>query len=155
MELTAGTTISATKSITDGQSTYSRSQAAYLVHLAYETGRLHGAAENIAEAVACWEEFAQPAPTREQRVAGRLAEMAAGAERERRRHAARPRPYAQTFEAMDWPETAVPGTVDVATLRGEWTCPCPRDENGGHVTPQDEPRKRRLVLVTGPAGGIA
>jgi hypothetical protein len=50
-------------------------EVAYLIHLAYETGRLHGYSEDMAELVGTWQEHAPPPRfTREQRIAERLAE---------------------------------------------------------------------------------
>lgn len=59
-----------------GQQTYTREQVTYLTALAYRAGRVHAAAEDIAEDVACWREYAHPLTSREQRIAERLAEMA-------------------------------------------------------------------------------
>lgn len=89
-----------------GRDTYTREQVAYLVALAYRSGRVHGAAEDIAEDVACWREYAAPAPTREQRVAERMTSM---------RGTTPPPPL--RLDDPDWPPVAVPGTVDVAELR--------------------------------------
>lgn len=72
---TAGGVLAATTAMQDPHRIYTRDEVAYLMHLAYEAGRLHAAAEDHAETAACWAEFAQPRPTREQRVAERLAEM--------------------------------------------------------------------------------
>lgn len=72
---TAGGILAATTAMQDPHRTYDRDEVAYLMHLAYEAGRLHAAAEDHAEVAACWAEFAQPTPTREQRVADRLADM--------------------------------------------------------------------------------
>jgi hypothetical protein len=73
-------------------------QVAHAVALAYDTGRRHGWAEDMAEDAACWEEFAQPQPTREQRVAIRIAELPG-----------RTPPAPQRYDDPDWPPVAVPG----------------------------------------------
>jgi len=105
--LDPGTTLAATTAIREGQHTFTREQAAYLVALAYHTGRLHAAAEDLAEVAACWAEYAQPRPTREQRIAARMAEMDQAA----RQAAARAgRPYRiHPGGPVDW-ETGRPAT---------------------------------------------
>ncbi|MEQ4301581.1 hypothetical protein ABNF97_09340 [Plantactinospora sp. B6F1] len=155
--LTAGVTLNATASIRDGQTTYTREQVAYLVALAYESGRAHAVTEDMAEVAACWAEFAEPRLSREQRVTARLAEMAAGVEREARRP--RDRTHAAIYEVMEWPDVAVPGEVDVTALQSVWSCPCPRNRHGGHITPKNPDhwsvmpkvtvvnRRRHLALV--------
>lgn len=103
--LTAGVTLNAVDAIRNrDQQHFTRAQVAYLIHLAYETGRTHAATEDMAEVVACWDEFAEARPTREQRVQRRLDEMAAGAERQ----AQRPKTY-PTLD-VDWPDVVQPGS---------------------------------------------
>ncbi|MFI5495280.1 hypothetical protein [Actinoplanes sp. NPDC051859] len=83
-----------------GQS-WSDAQVAYLVHLAYETGRLHGYSEDVAETVACWEEHAEPRRTRAARIASRVAEMTEAA-RANHRRLDRPEGYEYTGGPVDW-----------------------------------------------------
>lgn len=100
-----GTTMRAADALRAGQQYYTDAQVAYLIALAYQTGRIHAAAEDMAEIAGCWEELAQPGPTREERVAARLAEM----DRTARIRAAREgRPY-RIHEGgpVDW-ETGAP-----------------------------------------------
>ena len=105
MTITAGTTLMAAAALTDNnQQHFTRAQVAYLIALAYESGRAHAAAEDMAEVVACWHEFAKAAATREQRVAQRHADMQAGIEREARR----PKPKTRRLDC-DWPPVAQPG----------------------------------------------
>jgi hypothetical protein len=72
--LEPGTTLAAVEAMTSRE-TFTRAQVAYLVHLAYETGRLHGYAGEMAETVECWREYVQPRTTRVQRQAARDAVM--------------------------------------------------------------------------------
>ncbi|WP_229401939.1 hypothetical protein [Micromonospora okii] len=70
-----GIVMSAADALTRGQATFTAAQVSVLLHLAYETGRRHGAAEDLAELHGTWMEMAAPRPTREQRVADRLGDM--------------------------------------------------------------------------------
>lgn len=72
--LSPGTTLAAVEAMR-GQDTFTRDQVAYLVHLAYETGRLHGYAREMADTVECWQDHLQPRATRAQRKAARDAVM--------------------------------------------------------------------------------
>lgn len=72
--LTPGTTLAAVEAM-QTQETFTRAQAAYLIALAYETGRRQRLAEGLAETTACWAEHPTPQQVREQRVADRLAAM--------------------------------------------------------------------------------
>jgi hypothetical protein len=72
--LSPGTTLAAVEAMRS-QDTFTRDQVAYLVHLAYETGRLHGYAGEMADTVECWQEHVQPRVTRAQRQAARAAAM--------------------------------------------------------------------------------
>lgn len=73
--LDPGTTLAATEALLErrGQP-WTDEQVAYLIALAYRTGRIHGYAEDLADTLGGWQEHA-PAPqlTREQRKAERLA----------------------------------------------------------------------------------
>lgn len=103
----AGITLNAADALADSnRQHFTRAQVAYLIALAYQSGRAHAAAEDMAETVACWLEFAQPAATREQRVAARHAEMQAGIDRE----AARPKPNTNRLDC-DWPPVTQPGVT--------------------------------------------
>lgn len=74
--LDPGTTLAATDALRHRRGRqWTDEQVAYLTALAYETGRLRGHADDLAETVATWNEHATPAQTREQRVAARLADM--------------------------------------------------------------------------------
>lgn len=66
--------MAATAALQGGQETFSRAQVAYLIHLAYEAGRLHGYSEEVAETVGTWMEHAEPRKTRADRIAERLAD---------------------------------------------------------------------------------
>jgi len=80
--LSAGVTLRAADALRQGQQeVYTSAQVAYLLHLAYESGRTAAAGEDLAEAVACWAEHPLPRITRAQRVAQRIAEMEAAARR--------------------------------------------------------------------------
>lgn len=70
--LSPGTTLAAVEAM-HRQDTFTRDQVAYLIAVAYEVGRRHTLAEDLAETVACWDEHATPAQTREQRIAARMA----------------------------------------------------------------------------------
>jgi hypothetical protein len=100
--LTAGVTLKAVDAL-EQQDTFTRAQLAYLIALAYQSGRAHAAAEDMAETAACWQEFAEPRTTREQRVAQRLADMQAQVKRTAQRPKTHP-----TLD-VEWPEVAVPG----------------------------------------------
>lgn len=94
--LDPGTTLAATEALQHRRGgRWTDAEVAYLIALAYEVGRLHGYSEDVAETAACWREHAQPQPTREQRVAARLAAM--------------PAPRPQRYDDPDWPPVAVPG----------------------------------------------
>lgn len=85
----AGITLSAVEAIQGGQETFTKEQVAYLFGLAYEIGRRHTLAEDLAETIANWDEHTlddgrctvvRPAlrgavrNVREKRKAARLAE---------------------------------------------------------------------------------
>jgi hypothetical protein len=67
-----GTTLAAIEAMRT-QDTFTRDQVAYLIAVAYQVGRRHTLAEDLAETVACWDEHATPAQTRERRIAARIA----------------------------------------------------------------------------------
>ncbi|MDG4792086.1 hypothetical protein O7626_40430 [Micromonospora sp. WMMD1102] len=143
--LTAGITLNAVGSIANGQQTYTRDQVSYLVSLAYETGRTHGATEDMAEVVACWAEFAEPRATRQQRTAARLAEMKAGHEREQRRP---PNQWMRrVYDDMEWPEVAVPGAVDLNTLNGTWPALAPREAPSASSNGRNSGRRHLRVVA--------
>lgn len=71
----AGTILRATNALKAGQSAFTANQVAYLIALAYDTGRRHAAAEDIAATVGCWSEYANPAQARGARIAAELAGM--------------------------------------------------------------------------------
>lgn len=69
-----GTILAATEAMRT-RDTFTRDQVAYLIALAYDTGRIHGYADDLAETVGCWQNYAPPPRlTRKQRIAERLAE---------------------------------------------------------------------------------
>lgn len=77
-KLDPGTTLAATTALQQRRGTgWSDEQVAYLIALAYSTGRRHGAAEDHADMVACWARHLRqpPAQTAEQLVQERLAAM--------------------------------------------------------------------------------
>ena len=51
-----GVTLSAAEALSAGQETFSSAQVAYLIALAYEIGRRHTLAEDLAETIAHWDE---------------------------------------------------------------------------------------------------
>ena len=78
--LNPGTTLAAAHALrTRRGGTWTDEQVAYLIHLAYQSGRAAAAAEDLAETVACWQQHLPPQVTREQRVQARLAQMEAAA----------------------------------------------------------------------------
>lgn len=79
--LSAGVTLRAADALRQGQEIYTSAQVAYLIHLAYESGRAAAAGEDLAETVACWAEHPLPRITRTARIAQRMAEMEAAARR--------------------------------------------------------------------------
>lgn len=120
--LTAGVTLKAVESLANrDQQHFTREQVAYLIALAYDSGVTQGRgdlaehlehAADMAEVADCWRQHAQPRPTREQRVAQRLADMEAGVQREANRPG-RPRPSPST----GWPEVTRPGSAERPRLR--------------------------------------
>lgn len=69
-----GTTLAAVHAM-QTLDTFTRGQVAYLIALAYETGRLHGYADDLADTIGTWQEHPAPARlTRQQRIAQRLAD---------------------------------------------------------------------------------
>lgn len=105
IRLSPGVVLAAADALRSGQQNFTAAQVAALIHLAYETGRRHGAAEDMAEVVACWHEFAEPRRTREERVKARLAEMEAYARQRAAREGSPYRPY--PGGPVDW-ETGRP-----------------------------------------------
>lgn len=79
--LSAGVTLRAADALRQGQEVYTSAQVAYLIHLAYESGRAAAAGEDLAETVACWAEHPLPRITRTARIAQRMADMEAAARR--------------------------------------------------------------------------
>lgn len=78
--LDPGTTIAAAAALQHRRGrTWTDEQVAYLIALAYESGRAAAAAEDLAETIACWQQHLPPVLTREQRVQARLDAMAAAA----------------------------------------------------------------------------
>lgn len=75
--LDPGTTLAATDALQYRRGrTWTDEQVAYLIALAYETGRIHGYADDLAETVETWREHVTPArTTRAQRQAARDAVM--------------------------------------------------------------------------------
>lgn len=138
--ITAGVTLKAVDALEDPNvQHFTRGQLAYVIALAYETGRLHAASENIAEAVAYWQEFADPEVTREERVQRRHAEMASGMVRVANRPAA-----AGLHPLGDWPEVKIPGTADAAyfeRIAEPAHCECERLDDGSHRVPDRFPTR--------------
>jgi hypothetical protein len=56
------------------QEQFSRAQVAYIVAVAYEIGRRHTLAEDLAETIGTWDAHATPSQVRDKRKAARLAE---------------------------------------------------------------------------------
>jgi hypothetical protein len=74
--LDAGTTLAAADALQRGPNGWwTDEQVAYLIHLAYQTGRAHAAGDDLAEEAATWAANQPPAVTREQRVQERLDDM--------------------------------------------------------------------------------
>jgi hypothetical protein len=69
-DVTAGITLAAAEALAS-QQTFTRPQVAYLLALALDQRRT----ADLAETIATWQDHAVTPPTREQRVADRLAEM--------------------------------------------------------------------------------
>lgn len=140
--LTAGVALNAAEAL-EHQQTFTRAQVAYLMHLAYESGRTSSHREDLAELTCVWNDRLEPRRTYEQRVADRRGEMTAGGERERRR------PKRSSVNvAYDWPAVTKPGSlssVDVLMLAQRLAhCPCERRSkrhfwDGLHRTPGNFP----------------
>lgn len=103
--LSAGVTLRAADALRQGQETFTSAQVAYLVALAFESGRTAAAGEDLAETVACWVEHANPRRVRGDRVAARVAEMEAAARRWAEQAGRQYRPY--RGGPVDW-ETGQP-----------------------------------------------
>ncbi|WP_435589787.1 hypothetical protein [Micromonospora aurantiaca (nom. illeg.)] len=80
----------AVDAIRSGQRQFTHGQVALIAAMAYEMGRRHGYAEEIAELHGTWQEYALPRLTREDRVRQRMADMDRAARRRARRDG---RPY--------------------------------------------------------------
>lgn len=140
----------AVAALRDGQRTFTNSQVAYLMALAFNSGAELGkilSAEDLAEDAASWVEFAQPRATRERRIAERHAEMEAAERARIRRAKGRPDIRGPLYGVV-WPQVAIPGTVNPAELQDEWPCPCRRRTewhglDGYHRTPQAFPVPQR------------
>lgn len=102
--LTAGVTLKAARAVAE-QEIFTAGQVAYLLHLAYESGRVSAAGEDMAEVVACWLEHANPVQIRTDRVAARIAEMEQSARDRAEREGRIYRPY--RGGPVDW-ETGRP-----------------------------------------------
>ncbi|MEH1013061.1 hypothetical protein V6U90_08110 [Micromonospora sp. CPCC 206060] len=76
---TAGGILAATDAMRSDQQTYTREQVAYLMHLAYDSGRTARYVGDLAELHAGWARHPIQRPTAEQRYAERMAEMTAAA----------------------------------------------------------------------------
>jgi hypothetical protein len=75
-QLDPGTNLAAAEAMRNHE-VFNRDQVAYLMHLAYETGRVHGWADDMADMAGTWQEHAQPRKTREDHIRRRLDEMEA------------------------------------------------------------------------------
>lgn len=117
--------------------TFNRDQVAYLLAHFYEQGRRHGAAEEVAETAACWQDYADPQVTREQRIAQRHVGMLAGMERQARR----PKPNRlRLVDDVAWPAVKLPGTANAAYLAGlGGHAPCGCGGEGQHIVPERFP----------------
>lgn len=73
-DLTAGTTLRAVAALRTHR-TFTADQTAYLMALAYDSGRTCAYREDLAEMHSVWEDHADRRRTYEQRVADRMAEM--------------------------------------------------------------------------------
>lgn len=102
---TVGVVLKAVEALQDQNTQhFTRAQVAYLIALAYQTGRAHAAGEDMAETVACWAEFAEPRKTRDQRVQQRLDDMAAGVWRQAQM------PDSGHRLDVEWPAVSKPGS---------------------------------------------
>ncbi|MGN9802041.1 hypothetical protein [Micromonospora sp. L32] len=86
----AGGILAAASALQGPQQTFTREQVAYLMHLAYESGRTATYLEDVAELHATWARNPIHRPTAEQRYQERMAEMDALGQA---RAAAEGRPY--------------------------------------------------------------
>lgn len=103
----AGVILKAVEALQDQNTQhFTRAQVAYLIALAYQTGRAHAAGEDMAETVACWAEFAEPRKTRDQRVQQRLDDMADGVWRQAQM------PHSRERLDVEWPAVSKPGSND-------------------------------------------
>lgn len=75
----AGGILAAADALTSGQETFTRDQVAYLLRLAYDSGRTAQYVGDIAELHADWARHPQQRATAEERYQQRMAEMAASA----------------------------------------------------------------------------
>ena len=71
----AGTALRAATALQRGQQTFTGEQVAYLMHLAYDSGRTATYLADLAEQHCNWQDHAAERRTYEQLVADRLAEM--------------------------------------------------------------------------------
>lgn len=102
---TAGGILAATTAMQDPARTYSRAEVAYLMRLAYDSGRTARYVADLAETHAGWARNRDYLPTAAQRYAERMAEMAAhGAQISA--ELGRPPGYEYRGGAVDW-ETGV------------------------------------------------
>jgi hypothetical protein len=145
IELTPGSTIGAAAALTSGQRTYDAAQVAYLIALAYDSGRTASLREDLAEIHCTWEDHQEPRRSYEQVVAARLAEMAAGAKR-----AAKDPHQVLVRLTCDWPPLAKVGAVPMAEIlrlrTAVFICPCERRTEsaayeGYHRTPGAFPKR--------------
>ncbi|MDM4721136.1 hypothetical protein QTQ03_16585 [Micromonospora sp. WMMA1363] len=72
----AGGILAASAALQDpNRDTFSRAEVAYLMHLAYDSGRTATRVDDIAHTVCCWDDRPLLRRTYEQRVAGELTDM--------------------------------------------------------------------------------
>ncbi|MFI6759439.1 hypothetical protein ACIBF5_09900 [Micromonospora sp. NPDC050417] len=103
---TAGITLRAVDAIESGQQTFTREQAAYLMHLAFDAGRTATHLEDVAEVHCAAQDNATMRATYEAKVAVRMAEMSAAADRINHQ-LGRPPGYRYDGGPVDW-ETGAP-----------------------------------------------
>lgn len=102
----AGTILAAADALRSGRQTFTGQQVAFLLSLAYDSGRTATYREDVAEMHSVWEDRRAMRRTYEERVAERMAAYAAAAERINVK-LGRPPGYVYLGGAVDW-ETGQP-----------------------------------------------
>lgn len=99
--LTAGVTLRAVEALETGQQTFTRAQVAYLLALAYDSGRTAAYREDLAEMHSTWEDRDERRRTYLERIAERLESYATAGERINSR-LGRPKGYTYRGGPVDW-----------------------------------------------------